>query len=129
MGALNKKIAPNRKRIRCNACKKMIEIGENKYMHHISYHPEIIVPVHASCHAKIHHGSDYQHLIPDPRQLIRFYYRHNIFLENWERDSSITKHTFSKVVPKFFKKIERLSKYYKRLESKIPRSNVKVIDN
>lgn len=56
----------------CYACKQ----SHNSSMiikHHISYFPEIIVPVHRSCHTKIHAGRKYQDLKPSKEEVKRFY--------------------------------------------------------
>jgi len=34
-------------------------------MHHVSYEPEIVIPVCKKCHVKIHHSDDYEHLKPE----------------------------------------------------------------
>jgi len=60
--------------IKCQACNKRIEFGQVIINHHISYYPEKIIQVHASCHIYIHvHKSRFQDLQPDRRQLIRWY--------------------------------------------------------
>ena len=34
-------------------------------MHHVSYEPEVVIPVCKKCHTKIHHSEDYGHLKPE----------------------------------------------------------------
>lgn len=64
--------------IECQACHKTIEIGDIIVNHHITYFPEKIIPVHTSCHTRIHVGKTmYQHLKPDPRQVTRWYKKRN----------------------------------------------------
>lgn len=75
--------------------------------HHVSYYPERKVPVHRSCHTSIHAGTKYQHLMPDVRQIIRFY-KQNIALVQWLHGD------FERIVPKFFKKIEKIERFWKR---------------
>lgn len=55
----------------CFACFKPIEVGMNLVKHHVSYYPELIVPVHSKCHSQIHRSGLYPHLEPDYRQSLR----------------------------------------------------------
>ena len=101
MGSYGKKL--NKKtHARCVACG--IINNENVILHHTSYYPEVKVSVHKSCHAKIHARTDYQNLLPDFRQTIRFYgyisHQLNANLDNR--------------IPQFFAKVEKIEKYYKR---------------
>jgi hypothetical protein len=58
----------------CQACHKIIAIGQVLVKHHVSYFPEKIVNIHRSCHSRIHVGKTmYQELRPDPRQVKRWY--------------------------------------------------------
>lgn len=60
--------------IECLACHKMIEIGQTVINHHISYFPEKVIQVHNACHNHIHKSeSRYPELVPDARQVIRWY--------------------------------------------------------
>ena len=34
-------------------------------MHHVSYIPEVVIPVCKKCHVKIHHSEEYEHLKPE----------------------------------------------------------------
>ena len=34
-------------------------------MHHVSYIPEVVIPVCKKCHVKIHHSGEYEHLKPE----------------------------------------------------------------
>lgn len=62
----------------CQACHKMIDIGQVIVRHHTSYFPEVIINVHRSCHSRIHVGHTmYQELRPDQRQMIRWYKKLN----------------------------------------------------
>ena len=88
---------------KCVACKTIIQKGELIVKHHISYYPERTIPVHNHCHTKIHCGSDFNHLAPDPRQTIRFY-KSKRHLLNFD---------FA-VVSKFFKRIEKLERYNRK---------------
>ena len=91
-----------RKHIKCTACGKITD--ENIIMHHTSYYPEIKKPVHKSCHAKIHWGSDYQELAPDVRQTIRFY----------DSIAHILNADLGNRIPQFFDKVEKIEQYYKK---------------
>ena len=74
--------------ILCNACDKMIYVGQVIIRHHVTYFPEQIVIVHVGCHNHIHMTpSKYPHLKPDPRQVTRWYkklnHNRNIKTELW----------------------------------------------
>lgn len=47
----------------CEVCGKYVECG-SATKHHISYYPELTIPVHHKCHQKIHHTDLYTHLKP-----------------------------------------------------------------
>lgn len=99
--------------IQCKACGKMIEKGQQKLMHHTSYFPEVKVHVHKSCHAKIHWGTDYQHLMPNPSQTQRFY--RTILTNDVRFNNNIMTKGFSTVVPQFFNQIEKIEMYFKKI--------------
>ena len=56
----------------CYACKKS-DNNSKIIEHHISYYPEIKVPVHNSCHTKIHRGTAFQELRPNKDDVDKFY--------------------------------------------------------
>ena len=94
-------------RIICAACRKVIAAGEGVVRHHTSYFPQIRVPVHTTCHRKIHWGSDFEHLMPDPRQSIRFYRQDgSVFSPDERFNFNMSKRCFESEVPKFFNLIE-----------------------
>lgn len=77
--------------VECQACHKIIEIGQIIVRHHITYFPEKTIPVHKSCHSRIHVGRTmYQDLRPDYRDLLRWNkkkngnYSHRTYLFDWE---------------------------------------------
>ena len=41
------------------------ENGVKLEMHHVSYIPEVVIPVCKKCHVKIHHSDEYSHLKPE----------------------------------------------------------------
>ena len=41
------------------------ENGVKLEMHHVSYIPEVVIPVCKKCHMKIHHSDEYSHLKPE----------------------------------------------------------------
>lgn len=60
--------------IECQACHKIIDIGQVIVNHHVSYYPEKIVKVHSRCHGLIHKSkSPYKELQPNPAQTRRWY--------------------------------------------------------
>ena len=60
--------------VQCEACHRVIRPDQIILRHHISYYPEKLVNVHSSCHRLIHSSKPkYPELVPDRRQLIRWY--------------------------------------------------------
>lgn len=59
----------------CGACGLIICKAQRLIMHHISYFPEITMPVHNSCHAKIHavNHPELKHLLPTKSDTQKFY--------------------------------------------------------
>ena len=85
----------------CNKFKKSPIIE-----HHVSYYPELKIPIHRSCHSKIHRGDKYQHLLPDARQVVRFYKIH-------QRDKHVNQSQgYGKMVASFFNYIEGGVRFY-----------------
>ena len=58
----------------CPVCNKEIEPNQ-VVNHHISYFPEKTIPVHKSCHNRIHQTSEFQHLKPKKGEAEKFYQR------------------------------------------------------
>lgn len=56
----------------CEVCNKKIPFFK-EIRHHVSYFPEKIIFVHASCHNKIHKTNLYPHLKPDQAEINKFY--------------------------------------------------------
>lgn len=94
-------------RIVCAACRKVILVGEGVVRHHVSYFPEVKVPVHKTCHGKIHWGTDFEKLMPDPRQTIRYYRQEGSHTPDFRFNLSGGKKSFDNLVPKFFNLVER----------------------
>lgn len=58
----------------CAACGVKIPREEQIY-HHVSYSPEVIVKVHASCHQRIHRTEEHPELRPSREETENFYQR------------------------------------------------------
>lgn len=56
----------------CEVCNNKIDLFK-EVRHHISYSPEKVVFVHASCHTKIHITNEFPHLKPSKDEIERFY--------------------------------------------------------
>ena|SRR5437867_1757396 len=56
----------------CVTCKKPILHLDDYVEHHITYNPENKVPVHKSCHGKIHKSDIYPHLKPSWQESFRY---------------------------------------------------------
>ena len=57
----------------CQICRQPIVHNQKLHWHHVSYFPERKVPVHNSCHPKIHRTEDYPKLTPPPGDAKKFY--------------------------------------------------------
>lgn len=72
----------------CQACHKIIEVGQLIVRHHITYFPEKTVFVHTRCHALIHKSkTQFQDLKPDPRQVVRWYKKKGVTI--WTHHTDI----------------------------------------
>lgn len=95
-------------RIICAACRKVVGVGEGVVRHHVSYFPQVRVPVHTTCHRKIHWGTEFERLMPDPRQTIRFYRQAGTVMSPDQRfNLDLSKRCFETEVPRFFNLIEK----------------------
>ena len=56
----------------CEVCGKKIDLSK-EVKHHISYIPENVILVHASCHNKIHKKNLFPHLKPSKSETDKFY--------------------------------------------------------
>lgn len=58
----------------CVLCNKKIPI-QSVHVHHITYFPEKTIPLHASCHLRLHKGGSHSELLPPDGDSEKFYKR------------------------------------------------------